>query len=92
MIYLVASLTLAALFPFVVWPLFSSSQVRRVGEDAQHAESERNARLAAVEEIELDIASGRLSPEEGEQRLAEARAQAHATLVSDDRSAPGRER
>lgn len=92
MIYLVASLTLLALFPFVVWPLLSPSQARRAAEDEQDAESERTASLAAIEEVELDIASGRLSPEEGEQRLAEARAQAHVALVSGDRSAPGRER
>ena len=66
MTFEVAALLLVALFPFVAWPLIQGriDRVRR-----RTAVEDRGAELR--EEIELDLASGRLTADEALRRRGE---------------------
>lgn len=81
--FIVATATIIVLFVFVAWPLIRARldpQTDGVptGSDA----AATDAALAAVEEVELDVASGRLGSEEGARRLSEVRARAQEALLA----------
>lgn len=66
---IVASAVLLLAMPVLLWPL-----VRPPREDVRAAApDEREIFLHAAEEIELDLASGRLDQAEAERRIAELR-------------------
>ncbi|HEX6489562.1 MAG TPA: hypothetical protein VF137_11925 [Candidatus Dormibacteraeota bacterium] len=65
MTYTLAVLLLIAVFPFVTWPLIQG-RVERV----RRRPRDDDRRLELREEVELDLATGRLSPEEARERLA----------------------
>ena len=60
----VAVLLLVIAFPFVVWPLVQGRIDR-----ARHAADAVDRRPELREEVELDVATGRLSREEAASRL-----------------------
>jgi hypothetical protein len=67
---LVATAVLLLALPFLLWPLLRPPGPGRVTLQAADASDELNH---LVEEIELDLASGRLDQAEAERRLAELR-------------------
>jgi cytochrome c-type biogenesis protein CcmI len=70
---LVASVVLLAAIPFLLWPLLRPPELTAVTETTTPNGDE----LAhQVEEVELDLASGRLDRREAERRLAELRREA----------------
>jgi cytochrome c-type biogenesis protein CcmI len=70
---LVATIVLLAALPFLLWPLLRPPELNAPAE----APAERQDELAQrVEEIELDLASGRLDRREADRRLAELRSEA----------------
>jgi len=67
----VATVLLLAALPFLLWPLLRPPELSPpVAEDAVQ---NRNELAHQVEEVELDLASGRLDRMEAERRLAELR-------------------
>lgn len=67
---LVATVLLLAALPFLLWPLLRPPELTTPVE----APARRSDELEhQVEEIELDLASGRLDRREAERRLAELR-------------------
>lgn len=70
---LVATVVLLTALPFLLWPLLRPPELS--APDAAPAETAGElARL--VEEVELDLASGRLDVPEAERRLEELRSEA----------------
>ena len=70
---LVATVVLLAALPFLLWPLLRPPELER----AREAPATSRDELAhQVEEVELDLASGRLDRREAERRLAELRSEA----------------
>jgi cytochrome c-type biogenesis protein CcmI len=67
---IVATLIVLAALPFLVWPL-----LRGEPSTADHPEPAPDLR-AAIEEVELDAASGRLDRAEAARRVAELRREA----------------
>jgi cytochrome c-type biogenesis protein CcmI len=69
-VILVATAVLLLALPFLLWPLLRppAPEVSR----AQSADTAADL-LRQVEEVQLDLASGRLDPAEAERRLAELR-------------------
>jgi hypothetical protein len=63
-------LTLILAVPFVVWPLIRHWQPRVAAEPVGNREE---ARLSELEEIEVDLAAGRLSEDEAAVRRRELR-------------------
>jgi hypothetical protein len=63
-----ATLTLGAALPFVVWPLLRHWQPRSAAGSAENLEDRR---LGELEEIESDLAAGRLSEMEAALRRRE---------------------
>lgn len=78
-----ASLLLVLSLPFLLWPLLRH-QEPGAGADAaaglRDRQDARQAALLAIEEVELDEASGRLDAEEAQRRLAELRSEAERIL------------
>ncbi len=68
MTWLLASLVVAAAAPFILWPLIRHWQP---GPEPAPPADQRDTRFRELEELELDVASGRLSPQEAERRRAE---------------------
>ena len=69
---LVATVVLLAALPFLLWPLLRPPQLAAPAETPAPTGDE----LAhQVEELELDLASGRLDRREAERRLAELRSE-----------------
>jgi cytochrome c-type biogenesis protein CcmI len=69
----VATVVLLAALPFLLWPLLRPPELA-VPSDATAPRQDELAHQ--VEEIELDLASGRLDPGEAQRRLAELRSEA----------------
>jgi cytochrome c-type biogenesis protein CcmI len=69
---IVATAILLAALPFLVWPLLGGQPV----EEATHTEDDRDRLREAVEELELDVASGRLERLEADRCIAELRREA----------------
>ena len=70
---LVATVVLLAAMPFLLWPLLRPPELTAASETAA---PNRDELAHQVEEVELDLASGRLDSREAERRLAELRSQA----------------
>jgi cytochrome c-type biogenesis protein CcmI len=70
---LVATLVLLAALPFLLWPLLRPPELTAPSEVAG---ADRDELAHRVEEVELDLASGRLDRSEAERRLAELRSDA----------------
>ena len=70
---LVATVVLLAALPFLLWPLLRPPEL---GAPAEAAADGRDELEHQVEEIELDLASGRLDRREADRRLAELRSEA----------------
>ena len=66
---IVATAILLAALPFLVWPLLRGEP----DEDAMRAGDLRDRLREQVEELELDVASGRLERREADRRIAELR-------------------
>lgn len=75
MIYVVASAILIAALAYALWPLIRHADPE-ADRQAEPAEAEHQRLRLAVEEVELDAASGRLSAEEAAARLRELRQEA----------------
>ena len=72
----VATGVLLLVLPFLLWPLlFPPNSPPLLGEGVA-----REQVLHAIEEVELDAASGRLDQAEASRRLAELRAEAEEVL------------
>ena len=69
----VASAVLLLALPFLLWPLLRPP--RAVEAEAPAPAADRAELLRQVEEVELDLAFGRLDGPEAERRLAELRAE-----------------
>ena len=65
MTYEVAVLLLVVLFPFVAWPLIQGRVER-----ARHRGADADRRTELREEIDLDLATGRLTEDEARRRRA----------------------
>ena len=70
---LVATVVLLAALPFLLWPLLRPPELST---PADAAAPDRDDLAHQVEEVELDLASGRLDRREAERRLAELRSEA----------------
>jgi cytochrome c-type biogenesis protein CcmI len=70
---LVATVVLLAALPFLLWPLLRRPELTAPVEAPAQGRDELEHQ---VEEIELDLASGRLDRREAERRLAELRSEA----------------
>ena len=70
---LVATVALLAALPFLLWPLLRPPELSVPAEAPPGRPDELEHR---VEEIELDLASGRLDRPEADRRLAELRSEA----------------
>jgi cytochrome c-type biogenesis protein CcmI len=68
MTWLLATLVVVAAAPVVLWPLIRHWQPDA---DPEAPADPREARLRELEELELDVASGRLSRLEADRRRAE---------------------
>ena len=66
----VATVVLLAALPFLLWPLLRPPELTS---PAETAAPDREELAHQVEEVELDLASGRLDRREAERRLAELR-------------------
>lgn len=77
-----ASGLLVVALPFMLWPLFRPREecVTTGRDTAREQEERRGAVLLAIEEVELDEASGRLEAGEARNRLAELRSEAERIL------------
>jgi cytochrome c-type biogenesis protein CcmI len=75
LIYVLASAILIAALAFALWPLIRHADPEP-DRQPDPAEAEHQRFRLAVEEVELDAASGRLSPEEAAARLLELRREA----------------
>jgi hypothetical protein len=75
MIYVLASALLLAALAFAVWPLIRHAEPEP---DAvtERVDAEGGRLRLAVEEVELDATSGRLSPIDAEARIRELREEA----------------
>ncbi len=73
---LVATVALLLVLPFLLWPLLRPPEPA----PANSPEGEREQVLHAIEEVELDAASGRLDQAEAGRRLAELRVEAEEVL------------
>lgn len=80
MIVPVAFLALGAALLFMVWPLIRHKEPTAEGGSPAH-DLARQAALLAIEEVELDLASGRLSSVQAQARHTEARLQAERILT-----------
>jgi cytochrome c-type biogenesis protein CcmI len=69
-VILVATVVLLVAIPFLLWPLLQPPELPLAAE-ATGPDREKLARQ--VEEVELDLASGRLDRREAERRLLELR-------------------
>jgi cytochrome c-type biogenesis protein CcmI len=69
---IIATAVLLVALPFLLWPLLRGEQA----EEATRAEDVRDTVREAVEELELDVASGRLERLEADRRIAELRREA----------------
>jgi cytochrome c-type biogenesis protein CcmI len=67
---IVASVLLVAALPFLLWPLLRPAEPVA---DPEPAADGRDVLLHQVEELELDLASGRLDQHEAARRMAELR-------------------
>ena len=79
MILVVAFSALGVAALFMLWPLIRHLQPPVEGGSSSH-DRDREGALLAIEEIELDLASGRLSSTQAEARHAEARLHAERVL------------
>lgn len=79
MILVVAFSAIVAAALFILWPLIRHLQPPADGGSSSH-DQDREGALLAIEEIELDLASGRLSSAQAEARHAEARLHAERVL------------
>ena len=70
---LVATVVLLVALPFLLWPLLRPPELTAPSETKA---SNRDELAHQVEELELDLASGRLDSREAERRLAELRSEA----------------
>jgi cytochrome c-type biogenesis protein CcmI len=70
---LVATVVLLAALPFLLWPLLRPPELTT---PVEAAGADRDELAHQVEEVELDLASGRLDRREAERRLAELRSEA----------------
>jgi cytochrome c-type biogenesis protein CcmI len=70
---LVATVVLLAALPFLLWPLLRPPEL---APPIEAAGADRDELAHQVEEVELDLASGRLDRREAERRLAELRSEA----------------
>jgi cytochrome c-type biogenesis protein CcmI len=70
---LVATVILLVALPFLLWPLLRPPELT---EAAETPATNRDELAHQVEEVELDLASGRLDRREAERRLAELRSEA----------------
>jgi hypothetical protein len=77
MIYVLASALLLGGLAFAVWPLIRHAEPEP-DPVAEPGDAEGPRLRLAVEEVELDAASGRLSPAEAEARTRELREEARA--------------
>ena len=81
-----ATAVLLAALPFLLWPLlrhedaFAHDEAAVARRARGLADAERQAALLAIEEVELDEASGRLDPAEATRRLADLRRDAERIL------------
>lgn len=77
-----ASVLLAVSLPFLLWPLIRHQELAgsAEGTGAAGEREARQAALLAIEEVELDEASGRLDRAEAQSRLAELRSDAERIL------------
>lgn len=73
-----ATLALLASFPFVLWPLIR--HLEPPAEASPDLKALTEQALREVEEVELDVATGRLPPEAGRRRLSAARARVEEAL------------
>jgi cytochrome c-type biogenesis protein CcmI len=71
-VILVATVALLAALPFLLWPLLRPPELT---ERPETAASTGDELAHQVEELELDLASGRLDRREAERRLAELRSE-----------------
>ena len=85
----VASGVLLLVLPFLLWPLLfpppggeglDSPPPRGEGREGVAGATDREQVLHAIEEVELDAASGRLDQAEASRRLAELRVEAEEVL------------
>ena len=85
--FIVATATMVVLFVYVAWPLVRAPLGPQSGEVPTRSDAPAaDAALAEVEEVELDVASGRLGAQEGARRLSDARSRAQeALLAAEDR-------
>jgi cytochrome c-type biogenesis protein CcmI len=72
-VILFATIALLAALPFLLWPLLRPPELSAPAEAPAGRPDELEHR---VEEIELDLASGRLDRPEADRRLAELRSEA----------------
>ena len=86
MIILVAFFALGVALLFMLWPLIRHLEPPTANESSAQ-DGERQGALLAIEEIELDLASGRLSPAQAEARHAEAMLHAEHVLNEGAKSA-----
>lgn len=69
---LVATVVLLAALPFLLWPLLRPPEL---GESAEVTAPSGEELAHRLEEVELDLASGRLDRSEAERRQAELRSE-----------------
>jgi hypothetical protein len=77
-----ASVLLVLSLPFLLWPLLRHQEVTGAAQATalRRDEDARQDALLAIEEVELDEASGRLDAGEARSRLAELRSDAERIL------------
>jgi len=75
---IVATVLLLLAMPFLLWPLLRPAAEAAAAEagEAPDAPAGREELLRQVEELQLDLASGRIDRPEADRRLAELRAAA----------------
>jgi cytochrome c-type biogenesis protein CcmI len=72
-ILVAATAVLVLALPFLLWPLLRPPELRATAESSARSPDEL---LHQLEEVELDLASGRLDRREADRRLAELRSDA----------------
>ena len=75
-----ASALLLIALPFLLWPLLRHEEAAIEDGGVREHEELRRSVLLAIEEVELDEASGRLDPAEARLRLDELRGHAERIL------------